>query len=116
MPDKIRTVEIAICWGESTWNDGYYVDIPFDTPDDKMEEVGRSIVLGQLASPDHSTVVHCWLYCEEVDPMPMDDMDEIPCMYYCGCCPDESCSGAVIQGWCSHCGEDWHEEHGDDLR
>ncbi len=26
---------------------------------------------------------------------------------YSGCCPDESCSGAVINDDCSHCGDQW---------
>lgn len=112
MSSKTRTVEMAICWGNSTWNDGHYVDVPLDTPDDKLEEVGRSIALGQFDNPSHDTIVHCWLYCDQVD-----DLDEYPYDYYCGCCPDESCSGAIVSdGDCSHCGEDWQEEHGDNLR
>lgn len=46
-----RQVEVGICWtGDGTWTT-HYVEIPADTPDNRVEEVARAVVTSKRDWP-----------------------------------------------------------------
>lgn len=44
-PSKTRPLEMGICKGDGTWYADVFIDIPDDTPDEKIEAVAQEITL-----------------------------------------------------------------------
>ncbi len=40
-----RRVEMGICYADKTWQDSQFIDIPANTPEDKVESVVRDILM-----------------------------------------------------------------------
>jgi len=52
---KMRPLEMGVCKSDGTWYDGVMIEIPDNTPDDKVAEVAAE-----------RTLAHPYLYDEEV--------------------------------------------------
>ncbi len=66
---KTRQVEMAVCFDNGTWQACQFVDIPADTPDEKVEDVARQALLANI----EGDVAGCWLYNSQDDEADEDD-------------------------------------------
>lgn len=59
MPGRTREVEMYCCYDDYTWQCEHFVDIPYDTPDDKIEEVAVAVAQKQFTA---ASIVMIGLY------------------------------------------------------
>ena len=77
-PIKTRPIEmyVGIYQGDyQTW-DTAFVDIPADTPDDKVEEVAKETLLKELEKQKDLHVAFVGVYCTNDDWAQEEDDDE----------------------------------------
>lgn len=63
---KTREVEMAVCFGNGTWEACQFVTIPADTSDDQIEAVARTALLANIKGD----VAGCFLYNSQDDECP----------------------------------------------
>jgi hypothetical protein len=73
---KTRPLEMAAAFNNGTWRPCIFIDVPADTLDDKLEEVGTEIVNAQ-PRVEGLEIVHVWVYNSQEDEIPEPDV-EIP--------------------------------------
>ncbi len=61
-----REIEMAVCMGDNTW-DTVMVEIPYDTPDSEIKELGEQAALKMFPDGD---VAGTWVYCTYDDDVP----------------------------------------------
>jgi hypothetical protein len=76
---KTRSVEVLRCWAgnghdSGTW-DTYFVDVPADIPEDRLEEVARATMYELLSEEARADLVHVALYWEDDEDLG-DEEDE----------------------------------------
>jgi len=65
----MRPLEMAVCKGDGTWYDGVMIEIPADTPEDKVEEVAVAIVAAHPCLHEEH-VAKIWVYNSMEDDCP----------------------------------------------
>ena len=64
-----RPLEVAICKGDRTWYAGVFIEIPDDTPEDKIQEVASEITLAHPCFQGED-IAHVWVYNSMDDKRP----------------------------------------------
>jgi hypothetical protein len=70
---KTRPLEMAVARTDGSWYAGVIIDIPDDTPEEKIEEVAREITLKEeylRVDGGIATVAHIWVYNSLEDSRP----------------------------------------------
>lgn len=67
---KLREIEMAVCFDDGTWRDGFFVKIPADTPDGMIEETGRNTLISDQKWTGVGNIAHIFLYNSMDDECP----------------------------------------------
>lgn len=66
---KMRPLEMGICKGDGTWYDSVFIEIPDNTPDDKVADVAAEITLDHPCLFEED-VAHVFVYNSMEDSRP----------------------------------------------
>lgn len=105
---KQRTVEMAIAYSDGTWRAEYFVNIPFETPEEQVEEVARKELLGLIEAGMESItkkregpeITGCFLY-NSMDDEGFDE-EEVDAVVVCRFCHKKvpaATAHLVQKGW-----------------
>lgn len=74
MNKPMRPLEMAVNRSDGTWYAGVFVEVPNDTPDDKLLEVATKLVSSHPTLYDVA-VVNIWIYNSMEDERPENESD-----------------------------------------